>query len=191
MREARAGDCQRIAEIHVESWRNTYRGIMPDSFLDAMSTSRSRIGWDLALAETGDNKKIFVSEDEAGRITGFARFGPGRDPAMPFPGEIYAIYVDLPARGFGAGTELLKACARAASLSGWNGMYLWAATANAYARFYLKNGGSRHTEKTQKVAGTEIALTSFCWPDINAIFGQTINLPGERNRQNATEDTCH
>ncbi len=166
VREARAGDAARIADIHVESWRNTYRGIMPDSFLDGMSTARSRIGWDNTLASLTGGSKVFVHEDEAAVVNAFVHFGPGRDSAMPFPCEIYAIYVDLPGRGRGTGTKLLDACAKAAAAAGWNGMYLWAAAKNTYSSFYLKNGGERGAVKTKKIAGTDVALEAFCWPDL-------------------------
>lgn len=180
MREARAGDATRIAEIHVESWRNTYRGIMPDSFLDGMSAARSRMGWDNTLASLDGGSRVFVHEDGAARMDGFARIGPGRDPGMPFPCEIYAIYVDIAARGKGTGTKLLEACAEAAVAAGWNGMYLWAAAQNPYARFYLKNGGERGAGKTQKMAGTEVALAAFCWPDLKRHLERAKSPPDER-----------
>jgi hypothetical protein len=37
LRPATVADAAAISHIHVESWRTTYRGVVPDAFLDALS----------------------------------------------------------------------------------------------------------------------------------------------------------
>jgi hypothetical protein len=39
IRRASQSDARAIAEVHVASWRETYRGIVPDAFLDALSVA--------------------------------------------------------------------------------------------------------------------------------------------------------
>ena len=45
IREATASDASGIARVHVDAWRATYRGIVPDAHLDAMSHVRSELRW--------------------------------------------------------------------------------------------------------------------------------------------------
>ena len=37
IRRAQAGDAEAIARIHVETWRATYAGLLPDRYLVGMS----------------------------------------------------------------------------------------------------------------------------------------------------------
>jgi len=37
IRTARFQDARQIAEVHVDSWRAAYRGIVPDSLLEGLS----------------------------------------------------------------------------------------------------------------------------------------------------------
>lgn len=36
-RQATSQDAKRIAKVHVDSWRTTYQGIIPDSYLDGLT----------------------------------------------------------------------------------------------------------------------------------------------------------
>ena len=42
VRPARPEDARRIAEIHVETWRATYPGVMPQEVLDGLSVDEPR-----------------------------------------------------------------------------------------------------------------------------------------------------
>lgn len=75
IREATPADAAAIARVHVESWRATYRGIVPDDYLARLS----REGWERTWANTlrgaGDadaGTAVFVAEDDAGQVVGFA-----------------------------------------------------------------------------------------------------------------------
>ena len=41
LRDARKGDELAVAEVHVRSWQEAYRGLMPGEFLDALELIRS------------------------------------------------------------------------------------------------------------------------------------------------------
>lgn len=38
-------DALAIAEVHVSSWRTTYRGLLPDSVLAAQSVEHRELAW--------------------------------------------------------------------------------------------------------------------------------------------------
>ena len=40
-RRATANDAEAIAALRVDSWRTTYRGVMPDTYLDSMRAEES------------------------------------------------------------------------------------------------------------------------------------------------------
>jgi hypothetical protein len=45
LREARPADAAKIARVHVDGWRTTYRGIVPDDYLAALSYEAQERSW--------------------------------------------------------------------------------------------------------------------------------------------------
>ncbi|WP_311195647.1 hypothetical protein [Planococcus sp. 107-1] len=45
IRRAESGDAKGMAKVHVDSWRTTYKEIVPQHFLDGMSYSERENRW--------------------------------------------------------------------------------------------------------------------------------------------------
>ena len=74
LRRATVEDAEAIAAVRVESWKVTYRGMIPDSFLDAMRVEDSILQWRQilqAMSEAADRICVYVAESE-GKLIGFA-----------------------------------------------------------------------------------------------------------------------
>ena len=50
IRRATVDDAVAIARVRVESWRTTYRGMIPQPYLDGMCVEASATLWDKSLA---------------------------------------------------------------------------------------------------------------------------------------------
>ena len=70
IRPALLADAAAIAEVHVQAWRETYRGLMPDAVLAGLSVEKRVRAWSEMLAAGPQAPTILVVED-AGRIVGF------------------------------------------------------------------------------------------------------------------------
>src|SRR2546423_5284053 len=92
IRPARAEDAESIARVRVDSWRETYRGMIPQSYLDAMKLDESRLLWEQVLAAGSDAVSVFVAEHDA-RIIGFASGNMRALPKHRFDAELSAVYV--------------------------------------------------------------------------------------------------
>jgi ribosomal protein S18 acetylase RimI-like enzyme len=142
IRAAKPEDARPIAEVHVASWRDAYRGLLPDDYLEKLSVDEraaQRLVW---FADPVPGSGVLVAEDDAGRVVGFAPFGPSRDDDAPDgTGEVPAIYVDPGAVGRGIGRELFAETSAALREAGFTRATLWVLEANALARrFYEKAG---------------------------------------------------
>ena len=71
LRRANAGDAPAIARVRVDSWRTTYRGLIPDAYLDAMQVEASTALWDRVLTAGPNTTSVFVAEYGTD-IVGFA-----------------------------------------------------------------------------------------------------------------------
>jgi Acetyltransferase (GNAT) family len=101
IRTAQIAAAEGIAAVHVDAWRETYRGIVPDEILDQLSYERRAELWKRSIGER--HQCLFVAED-LGRIAGFVSAGAGREAPGGFDSEIYAIYLLRAHQGRGTGT---------------------------------------------------------------------------------------
>lgn len=79
IRPARPEDALAIGHVHVDSWRTTYRGLLPDSVLASLSVEQRAATWRQAIdAALKDESRSFVqvADDLANGIVGFASAGP-------------------------------------------------------------------------------------------------------------------
>ena len=142
MREAVEADARAMARVHVESWRTTYRGIVPDDYLASLSVDEREGRWQRILAYPGESRS-FVSEDNADAIFGFASGGPDRDGDPDFAGELWSIYLLASHQHRGAGAALVARVAEDLIERGLRSMLVWVLAENPYRRFYEKLGGPR------------------------------------------------
>src|SRR4249920_3806786 len=91
IRRATEKDVTGIAHVHVETWRSTYTGIIPDAYLDSLNIENRTKNWQRNLRTL--HSEIFVAENEASEIIGFAAGGPEQTRDAFFQAELYAIYI--------------------------------------------------------------------------------------------------
>ena len=88
IRPAKVEDAYDIARVHVDSWRETYRSIVPDSVLEKLSTDQRAEVRAKVLREKKPGTLCLVAEDEGG-IFGFAVGGPNRETGTEYDSELY------------------------------------------------------------------------------------------------------
>ena len=150
IRPARAGDARGIATVHVESWRQAYKGLVDQAVLDGLDIAELEKIWAPRLADTrrgqvgsdpsGVILSTFVAE-ESERIVGWASVGRGRDAGLEEMGELAAIYVHPDAWGRAIGHQLLDRAQQELVAGGFGRAYLWVMEGNERAiGFYARNG---------------------------------------------------
>jgi GNAT superfamily N-acetyltransferase len=133
VRPAEPGDARRLAEIHVETWRATYVGVVAQELL----AERRRAGRDWTEWVPDPRTAAFVVESDD-RTVGFVTVGPSF--SEPGVGELYSIYVVPDALGTGAGPSLLETAVGWLA-ERWSEAIRWVATENPRARrFYERRG---------------------------------------------------
>jgi ribosomal protein S18 acetylase RimI-like enzyme len=157
VRLARGGDARRVAEIHVETWRATYPGIVPQEVLDALNVDERERLWQRWIPDP--ETAIFVAELD-GEVVGFVSTGPCW--SEPTIGELYAIYVLPMAHGTGAGPALMEAAMDALG-ERWDEAILWVATENPRARrFYERHGWTVDGERVDEaIPGVSVPETRY------------------------------
>jgi ribosomal protein S18 acetylase RimI-like enzyme len=163
IRRARVDDAVAIARVRVESWRTTYRGVIPQSYLDAMSVEASATLWDRTLSAQSERSQVFVAEDADG-VIGFAAGVVLPEPKHGFDGELAAIYLRPEFQRQGLGSRLAGVVAAALAGQRATGMIVWVLAANKAAReFYVALGATQIIEQPFEWDGLDLVETGYGW----------------------------
>jgi L-amino acid N-acyltransferase YncA len=93
VRQARPGDARAIAEVSVASRQWSYRDLLAEASLDALSVEETTADFAQGLAELRQGSAVFVAE-RAGRIVGYAYVLPSPDTNVPAgTSELGSLYV--------------------------------------------------------------------------------------------------
>lgn len=140
IRPATDSDISEVAAIKVESWRHAYAGIVPAAVLDALTAQEVREQW-LGTGGADFTSCVLVAERDDD-ILGYAMFGPVRDVAADYGGQLYAIYLRPAVMRGGIGSALFRAASARLGAQGHANFLLWVFEANTVARrFYERQGG--------------------------------------------------
>lgn len=172
MRKAEPQDSLSVAQVQVDTWRSTYRGVVPAEHLANLSYERSQRMWERILSDP--KITTFVAEDDNGRIVGFANCGPARD-TKEFGGELYAIYVIQSMQRMGIGRRLVLSVANDLVAHGFDSMLVWVLAENPYRRFYEKLGGEPLPSKDLVIAGKTLKERGYGWHDLNLLIARLVS----------------
>ena len=86
-----------MARMHVRSWQETYRGLMPDRVLDdpGLVDARERF-WTAALADESYRANRIAVAERDGAVIGVAMAGPPESPEPGWSLHLYVLYVLRP-----------------------------------------------------------------------------------------------
>jgi len=169
IRRAIPSDAMGIANVHVDSWRTTYRGIVPDEHLAALSYDKSSERWSNRLMKNDDRYAMFVAEDESGKIIGFADGGPERSGDTIYDGELYAIYLLQAYQRQGIGASLVGYVVRYLLEAQFRSMLVWVLVGNPSRRFYEVLGGQTVREGQIEISGKPLLEIAFGWADLRGL----------------------
>ncbi len=165
VREALPADAAGIARVHVESWRTTYPGIMPQAHLDALSVAERTETWQARLRSPKPGDCTLVAETQNGEIVGFVHGGKNRVGGDDCQAEIETLYLLKSQQGHGLGRRLFAAAVRRLHAAGFRSLFLWTHVRNPARGFYEALGGRvvRHGQRT--VQGVTYDDAGYGWDE--------------------------
>lgn len=171
VRPARIQDAPQIARVHVDSWRATYSGLVPEDFLAAMSYEDFEARWRSWLGGAlGVRGTFWVAESSAGKIVGFASGGPRRDESYPrYESELYTAYLLRQYQRRGLGRRLLGAVAGGLLADGKRSMLAWVLAENPSRTFYEVVGGKLLGSQEIEIGGAALEEVALGWNDIRIL----------------------
>ena len=180
LRSATVADAEAIAAVRIESWLATYRGMIPDEYLDSMKLEESILHWRTileALPAAGERICVFVAEAE-GQVIGFASGMLLPEPKLDMKAELTAVYLRPAWQRSGIGRRMVQKVARTLQAQGSNSLLVWVIADNAIARnFYEELGGALLHEQKFSWDGLDLMEAGYGWQDLSVLMASVNALP--------------
>ncbi|MEC1525401.1 GNAT family N-acetyltransferase [Neobacillus niacini] len=167
IKKASEVDIKSIARVYVDGWKTTYRGLVPDDYLDSLSYEESEQRW-LNFLNHEKEPFIYIAMNEAGEIIGFAAGKSIVDDN--FDGELYSLYLLQECRGLGVGRQLVSAIARHFKEKGIASMMVWVMERNISGLgFYERMGGRAYLHRNNEFGGMVVEDVAYGWKDVSVL----------------------
>ncbi|MBY0413180.1 MAG: GNAT family N-acetyltransferase [Bdellovibrionales bacterium] len=168
VRAATPDDAAEIANVHINSWREAYKGLLPQVFLDERPLyfkNRYQL-WKSVLSVP--NNITFVAECSENGVIGMVNGSKARNAEYEDYAEVYCLYLLQKYHGQKIGFELLKKSFEAFEYRGYSKAYLWVLEGNPTIKFYEKTGGIHKGHIMEEtVAGQLMNELCFTWDSLD------------------------
>jgi ribosomal protein S18 acetylase RimI-like enzyme len=169
LRRATVEDAAAIAAVRIDSWRSTYRGIMPDAYLDGMRLEDSTASWTQVLSADANKTSVFVAEKDS-EVVGFAAGRTLDEPKFGLDAELAAIYLRPDLQRIGIGRRLVSMVADAHQAQKATGLLVWVLTVNKAARqFFEQLNAEFLVEQSFAWDGLDLMETAYGWRDLQTL----------------------
>jgi L-amino acid N-acyltransferase YncA len=162
VRQARHEDAAGIAQVYIDSWHDTYPGVLPTPLLRSMTPKGQTARWQATIRASG-RETVLVAVTSNDGIVGMASLGPSRDAVLGFDGEVYTLYVDPAFYGRGVGRALLKSAFASLRKNGMTSCVIWAHARNNARFFYEAMGGRLVAERSAQLMGEPVPEAAYGW----------------------------
>jgi len=164
---ALAADANAIAALHADSWRRTYRGMLPDSFLDEEVEADRAALWRGRFADPAPERRLILKATRERALLGFVCVMLDVEPA--WGARLDNLHVDAHCKGAGIGYVLFQAARRwTAEVAADQPMHLWVLEQNTGARVFYDRQGGTVVEKAVRtlVRDCAVAELRYLWPPL-------------------------
>ena len=173
IRKARIEDAAGIANVQISSWRTTYPGIVPDTYLKNMDPGERKARWHRVLSE--NKTTTVIAEDGNGRIVGFANGGTERTQRYGYDGELYAFYILKEYQRQGIGKKLIKQFTEELQAEDFEKILVWVLKENPSRRFYESLDPKNIGKQMITIGGLDLIEVAYGWPNIVELYNKLQN----------------
>ena len=184
------GDADAVANLHADSWRRHYRGVLSDTYLDGDVVAERLAVWTDRLREPDPQCFTILAEDR-GSLVGFAHAVFDNDPT--WGALLDNLHVAHRDKRRGIGSRLMALTAEAViRRPDSHGLYLWVLEKNLDAQAFYQACGGRCVGQAPvpppggtagRLVGSPAELR-YAWPDPTVIGSLSIKGQGRARGQN-------
>lgn len=169
IRKATYDDAEVIANIHVSSWKDTYKDLIDEKDISNMTYENRKSLWQAVLSVQNEQRCTYVIYNNK-EIAGFISGGPERTKRFNYDAEIYNIYLLKEYQKQGLGADLLKVFAENMKGNGHESLLVWVLKQNPSSRFYERYEAEQVGQVQTSIGEGTYQETAYGWEDIDKLL---------------------
>lgn len=176
IRPATLSDINSIAQVHIEVWKSTYKGILPTKYVEKQNLQKRKQFWEniLKLKKKKENRHVvLLLENDQQEVVGFAAAGVPFNFKTKYDSELYAIYILKKYQRKGNGTKLFYKILSQLSEFGLKNMVTFSLRENRFSDFFITRQGIPSEFYQRKILENYFGYLGYTWNDL-ASFLETI-----------------
>ena len=164
IRAATAADIPDLARVHVEAWRQTYAGHVPEALLAPDRIDFRAALWTAILAGGEGPFLALVAPDDSGAIAALGLFMPASEAPAGWDHEIRSLYLLRHFQRRGIGRAMLAQGRDWVRGRGGRNLMAWALDANTQAQdFYRAMGAVEIARRSVPAGAATLNEVGFGW----------------------------
>lgn len=176
IRRATENDALGIAKVHIQSWKETYAGIVSQEYLDSLNVEDRLKLWKTSLSQNPNGAPVFVALNNSEKIIGFASFGEERTGELNADAELYAIYILEKYKRGKLGTKLVLAGIEELLGKKFRSMLVWVLEENGSRKFYENMHPQKAAVEVIKIGDREHVEIAYLWENLNLLRKNIISV---------------
>ncbi len=167
IRAAVAADIPDLARVHVDAWRQTYAGHVPDALLAPERVEFRARMWTAILAGGEGPYLALVATDDGGALAALGLFMPATEAPAGWDHEIRSLYLLRHVQRRGLGAKMLAQGRNWVRARGGCNLMAWALDANTGAQdFYHATGAVEIARRVVPAGTASLAEIGFGWDPV-------------------------
>jgi len=168
IRAADINDAESIAKIHHRCWQETYKDILPATYLSKLPVRTAMWQQILSATQSGTLAEVMVSPEN--QIIGFVSAGKCRPGELITDGEIYALYLLKLYHNKGLGRRLFLQAVKKLYEAGNKSFCVYVMTLNPSIQFYRKFNADKEVQVKVTIDGVDYDETGLGWWDVERML---------------------
>ena len=146
--------------MHVATWKEAYRGIVPEEYLQSLSVEKRESVWRESLEKK--LSELWVAVENTSELAGWVSFGGCRDSDKPASvGELWGIYVSPQYWSCGVGRALWLTARNRLIELGFTEVTVWCLAGNERAERFYRTAGFISTNVIIKATFADVILDAI------------------------------
>lgn len=168
-RKAVYTDAEAIANVHINSWKNTYKDLLNEKDITNITYENRLALWETVLKMQKEDQCTYVILNEE-KIVGFVNGGPERTKRFNHDSEIYTIYLLDEFQRLGLGADLLRVFAEDMKAKGNKSILVWVLKQNPSSKFYERYKAEPIGEEETTIGEGTYQETAYGWKSIEKLL---------------------
>ena len=170
IRRANIEDADGIAKVHVDSWKTTYKGIIPNNFLNGLSYEDRTELWKQNINK--EDNYVIIAENEQGKIIGFADAWKRERNIEENTCDLTSIYLLEQYQGAGIGKALMKELFIHFKQMGYSKIFVDVLEDNKTKYFYEYYGAKFVKNVQIKIGGKVLNESIYEWNSVDKVLAK-------------------